>query len=316
LRAEILSGKTTRERKLVVCSGSGGLVPEERVELLAVLAGDADQAIAERAANALLAQPAEAYLAALARPDVALPLLRYSAEQLAEKPGISDALAKNPACPPELLVGVAAQLSPAGVEALIGDLDRLSSAPELPAALAACPALTAEQQQFLQEVQKGPAVDAGMDEAVAASIPDPHKRLTLLQRLARMRVVERMQMALKGGREERMVLIRDPSKVVQRAVMQSPRLTETEVEGYAAMTSLTDDILRLIAVNRVFLKNYSIVRNLVYNPKTPLDLSLHLLPRLIPQDLKILSMNRNIPETLRSTGMKLQRQRSETRKES
>jgi hypothetical protein len=96
--------------------------------------------------------------------------------------------------------------------------------------------------------------------------------------------------------------------------LQSPRLTDQDVEAFASMSTLTDEILRLIANNRKFRKNYVVVRNLLNNPKTPLDVSLHMLPMLNPMDLKKLATNKNIPETLRTTAAKLQRQRSETQK--
>ncbi len=115
---------------------------------------------------------------------------------------------------------------------------------------------------------------------------------------------------MKGGSEARRTLIRDNNKVVQRAVLQSPRLTEQEVEAFASMTNLTDEILRLIGKNRNFRKNYNVVRNLLNNGKAPLDITLGLLPMLNATDLKKLGMNKNIPETLRSTAVKLMRQRS------
>jgi hypothetical protein len=111
-----------------------------------------------------------------------------------------------------------------------------------------------------------------------------------------------------------MLLIRDPNKIVQRGVLQSPRLTDLEVENFASMTNVSQEVLRLIANNRVFMKNYTVARNLTKNPKAPLDVTLHLLPRLTPLDLKHLTSNKNIPETLRSTAIKLQRQRSTARK--
>jgi hypothetical protein len=80
------------------------------------------------------------------------------------------------------------------------------------------------------------------------------------------------------------------------------------------MTNLTDEILRLIGKSRSFRKNYSVVRNLLNNGKAPLDVSMNLLPMLNPMDLKRLTMNKNVPETLRTTAVKLQRQRAETKK--
>src|SRR5437879_3944530 len=151
-------------------------------------------------------------------------------------------------------------------------------------------------------------------EAAAEAEPDTHRRQTLLQQIAKMNVSQRVQFAVKGGSEARRTLIRDSNKVVQRAVLQSPRLTDQEVEAFAAMANLTDEILRLIAANRVFRKNYTVVRNLVNNAKLPLDVSLHLLPMINAVDLKKLSMNKNVPETLRTSALKLQRQRAEFKK--
>jgi hypothetical protein len=110
-----------------------------------------------------------------------------------------------------------------------------------------------------------------------------------------------------------MALIRDSCKVVQRAVLQSARLTDREVEGFAAMASLTDDILRLIGSNRKFRKNYTIVKNLMFNPKTPVDLTLHMLPGINAMDLKNLSTNKNVPETLRTSANRLVQQRNKAR---
>src|SRR5258706_2118551 len=109
-------------------------------------------------------------------------------------------------------------------------------------------------------------------------------------------------------------MIRENNKFVERAVLQSPRLTDQEVEAFAGMTSLTDEILRLIAGNRVFRKNYSVVRNLINNPKTPLDVTMHMLPMLNVVDLKRLTSNKNVPETLRTTAIKLQKTRAELHK--
>jgi len=122
-----------------------------------------------------------------------------------------------------------------------------------------------------------------------------------------------VQFAVKGGYEARRTLIRDTNKVVQRAVLQSPRLTDQEVEAFASMSNLTDEILRLIAANRVFRKNYVVVRNLINNPKVPLDVSLHLLPMINAVDLKKLTMNKNVPETLRTSATKLQKQRADNK---
>jgi len=276
-----------------------------------VLAEDGDELVRERAGSALLSQPLAALASALEGDAPAAALFRHCGQHLIEKPEIALALAKHWRCPPQLLPAAARRLSFSGVQELLADLGRLSSRPDLASALSHSATLTSEQREELRELlEKNTAPESAFAEAAASAEPNPEKRITLLQRLSRMRVVERVQLALKGNREERLALIRDPCKVVQRAVLQSPRLSEREVENYSAMANLSEDVLRLIARSRVLVSNPIIVRNLMNNPKTPLDISLHFLPNATGPDLKALALNRNIPETLRSLAIRLQRQRS------
>jgi len=276
-----------------------------------VLAEDGDELVRERAGSALLSQSLAALASALEGDAPAAALFRYCGQHLIEKPEIAFALAKHWRCPPQLLPAAARRLSTSAVQELLADLGRLSSRPDLASALLHSANLTADQRGELQELLgKDTAPESAFAQAAAEAEPNPEKRVTLLQRLGRMRVVERVQLALKGNREERIALIRDPCKVVQRAVLQSPRLSEREVETFATMASLSDEVLRLIARNRVFVGNPIIVRNLMNNPKTPLDITLHFLPNATGQDLKALTLNRNLPETLRTAAIRLQRQRS------
>ncbi len=217
-------------------------------------------------------------------------------------------------CPQGILIGAAKRLPTAAVQEKLGNLENLSTAPALLAALLHSTSLTAGQREQLQELLRETAepVEA-FAQAAAEAEPDPAKRTTLLQRLAQMRVVQRVQLALKGNRGERLALIRDPCKVVQRAVLQSARITEREVEGFSAMASLSDEVLRLIAMNRKFRRNYTVVKNLINNSKTPLDVSLHLLPGITASDLKTLMVNKNISDTLRAAAVRLSRQLNEAR---
>jgi hypothetical protein len=279
------------------------------VGLLAELASDPDAAIAERAQNALLTQPVEPFIAALGRADATSRLFAYCADNLGEKPGIADALAKNAACPISYVARVAQYLTAAGIQGLLDDLERFVSDPQLVIAVAGSAAPNAEQRAMLNEMERGAMAIHEIEAAAAEIEPDPVKRETLMQKVTHMNVVQRLTLALKGGRSERMLLIRDPNKLVQRCVMQSPRLTETEVESFAAMSNLSSEVLRTISLTRIFMKNYSVVKNLVNNPKTPLDVSLHLFPRLHATDLMKLTTNKNVNDTLRSAAIKLHRKR-------
>ncbi|MGH9734738.1 MAG: hypothetical protein ACRD8A_09140 [Candidatus Acidiferrales bacterium] len=284
------------------------LPPEERVELLAILAADTDANLAERAKNAALAQPLLSFVTAISRPEADPRLFVYCAANLAEKPGIADAMAKNPNCPSSLLVAAASHLTSEGIQALLDNLAWVEHSPQLVHALHKSTATTSVQREMLDDMIKGALSDKEI-EAATDGEADPTKRKTLMQKLAFMNVVQRLTLARKGGREERMLLIRDPNKLVQKSVLQSPRLTDTEVESFAGMANLSVDVLRSISLNRLFLKNYAVARNLVFNPKTPLDISLHLFSRLTITDLVKLAANKNVPDTVRSMAQKLHRKR-------
>ena len=122
--------------------------------------------------------------------------------------------------------------------------------------------------------------------------------------LSTLPIVERMKLAMKGTREQRAQLIRDSNRLVASAVLTSPKLTETEVESFAKMANVTEEVLRVIAANRTWTKNYGVVLGLAKNPKTPAGISMQLLQRLNEKDTKMLSVDRNVPEVLRLAARK------------
>jgi len=132
----------------------------------------------------------------------------------------------------------------------------------------------------------------------------PEEKTSTVQKIAGMSVAQRMALAMKGTREERSILIRDPNKIVGVAVLSSPKLTETEVAAIARMASINDELLRMIANTRAWIKSYDVVLGLVKNAKTPLAISMNLLSRLNERDLRMLSQDRNIPDVLRITARK------------
>ena len=127
---------------------------------------------------------------------------------------------------------------------------------------------------------------------------------TALQRLANMNVPQKVQRATKGSREERAILIRDPNKLIAMAVLSSPKLTVSEIEGFARAGNLAEDCLRVIAMTRAWMKNYNVVAALTRNPKTPVAISMNLLSRLTEKDLRTLSTDRNVADVLRITARK------------
>lgn len=308
--------RAPRERKIAVCTTGAHVPPVDRVEILAVLTHDPDEMISSRAQEALLSVSPDVFAEALKR-ETALPaLFAYAAKNLGQNATVVEAMLANRSCPGNALAVLAPNFSPAQIHTLIEELDRISASPALLSALEHSASLTADQKNTLHELRSTalPTDEKALADAAAEAEPDTARRQTLLQQIARMTVSQRVQFAMKGGSDARRTLIRDGNKVVQRAVLQSPRLTDQEIEAFAQMANLTDEILRLIANNRAFRKNYVVVRNLMNNAKTPLDVSLHMLPLLNPADLKKLSINKNVPETLRSSAAKLMHIRAEQKR--
>ena len=116
---------------------------------------------------------------------------------------------------------------------------------------------------------------------------------------------QRIKLGFIGNKEERAILIRDTAKLVQNAVLQSPKLSDPEVELFAGSKNLQENVFREIARQRRFLKLYPVVRNLVNNPRCPLDISLTLVKTLMVYDLKSLRFNKNVPDTIRKVAAKL-----------
>ena len=131
------------------------------------------------------------------------------------------------------------------------------------------------------------------------------ERISLIRRLMFMTVKDRVKFALKGDREARGILIRDSNRVVATAVIHNPRINEKEIENIASMRTVSDEVLRLIGMNRAWTRSYPIIHNLARNPRTPMATAIQILPRIQMKDLQTLSENRNISEGVRRQAYRL-----------
>jgi hypothetical protein len=184
--------------------------------------------------------------------------------------------------------------------------------------------------------ETGPQVDAATDSAGAGATAKPaavatakpasaaharkqislsheERRDSALQRISKLDIKSRIALAMRGSKEDRSILIRDSTKLVAVAVLDSPKVSETEVENFASQKNVLDSVLRAIPLKRKFAKSYTIMRNLVYNPRTPIDASLPLVKGLLAHDLKNLAENKDVSDTIRKVAMRLYRQRLEKR---
>jgi len=175
-----------------------------------------------------------------------------------------------------------------------------------------------EDEENLEEVARLLDVDVG--ELLSASeilgaeeleaSDDPEIR-DAYQRIITLNGAQKAILAMKGGREERIILVRDTNKVVAMGVLKNPRITDTEIEAIAKMRNVTDEVLRMLGNTREWVKSYSVVHSLVGNPRTPQAVSVNFISRLHTKDLKQLATSREVPELIRRMAKKTVDQRSQ-----
>ena len=263
------------------CRGELPVSLQERIEILVVLAAGGEEETQSTALHTLHSWPPEELQQVLQDPATPVAVLDFVAKNLApDRKDLGDALLRNPSLPDLLR------------EWLVDALTLIAEAE------------SSESSENTPHPPAGESEDSSGEEG-------KQKPITVLQKTQRMTVVQRVKAALTGSQEERMILVRDSNRLVARAVMQSPKLSEHEVETYASMKDICEEALRLIALNRKFMRLYVVVRALVNNPRTPIDMSLHLVPRINDTDLKLLALNRNVPDTIRHTAEKIMQRKKD-----
>ncbi len=173
--------------------------------------------------------------------------------------------------------------------------------------------------------EPGPSIEEALEQlkAIGASLPasddlvvpgDPDEEVareaeqigkSAFARLLTLNTHQKIMRALKGNREERSILINSRNRLVVRAVLASPKLSDLEVERFAASKSVSDEVIRTIASNPRWLRRYPVILALAGNPKTPTRVALNLLPRLNIRDLKRLARDRNVAGPIRTTAGRL-----------
>lgn len=275
-------GDVPREMRLLAARGLLTSVGVDRLALLAFTTSDADVEVAALARATVAAIPAAVLTEFLSRDGMPTELRAFFADPRETLPATSgpDVVAASPAVAP----------APSGLT------DDGDSTP-----------IAAEPSDAPSD-----AVVAAVDEA-AATLEQDGDEEQVHQLLTSLPVPDKIKLATLGRREQRAILIRDPNRIVATAVLASPKLTETEVEMFARMQNVSEEVLRIIGMSRVWVKSYNIVAALVKNPRTPTAVSLPLLSRLQERDVKGLTVNRNLPESVRLAAKKFMAVQQERR---
>lgn len=330
-------GSVPRDLRLMAAQGLLPLKPVDFTELLHHLLSDSDASIRETAGATLGGIPEGEMLALLKDRETPTGVLAWGLTNRTEKE-LREAALQNPSTPDEAIEAMAAELPENLAELVVINQVRLLRRTTLLVALEGNPDLSADQRRRLRELRESfhigekpveaPPPPPPPEEAAPPEEEEPvpegemlseeeamvryltaeerqhEEKVSALQRVFRLNTAEKVITALKGSREERAILVRDPNRIVSSAVLGSPRLTEPEIESFAGMKSVSSEVLRAIGANKDWTKRYGVVSSLVRNPRTPLSISLTMVPRLNPRDLKSISVDRNVPEVIRKHAVK------------
>jgi hypothetical protein len=193
----------------------------------------------------------------------------------------------------------------------IGGMDE-ELTPQVPVALPAPAPAQAETATVASSTAQGAAAAIRKAPVKKVYLSAEEQRGSALQKISKLDIKGRIQLAMKGSKEERSILVRDGTKVVSLAVLESPKITDSEVEKFAGQKNVLEAVLRGISMKRRFIKQYPVLRNLTFNPRTPIDVSLGLIKHLLTPDLRNLTGNKDVSDTVRKLAMRMFRQKLET----
>jgi hypothetical protein len=313
------------EARQMAARGALPLEPIELATVLFVLANDPEPSVKDRARQSLEGLPDHVLSTVLSGP--AHPaLLSYLARVHREDEKRCEALALNPATDDQTIAWLATLPHSRVVDIISQNQARMMRAEEIVDALGANPLtgravierilsfLGVEEREIVEEeVLDEAEAEAAVLELLGSDMADVAKLLaqesdpdleddetetSLYAAVQKMTVMQKIKLARVGGKEARALLIKDRNSIVASSVLNSPKLTETEVIGFAQNRSIGEELLRIISTNREWTKNYQIKLALVTNPKTPQPQAIKFINYLQDRDLRSLMKSKDVSSNI------------------
>jgi len=330
--SSIRDGTAPKALRLIAARGLMPIPPSQMLDLVVCLLKDGEPEVASEA-DLTLSSWTQSEICAILQSRDCKPLLldHFSSPEYASE--VLETVILNPKTPGTAIARLAPKVSASLLELILINRIRLLEFPEILENVKCNPSSSPQTRRLVQEIESEffsnkearppvktrseepePDLDASIIQA-SEDVPedlsleglplDPAEReVAILQRLAKMTPTQKMRYGMFGTREVRAILVRDINKTVAKSVLQSPKLTESEVSTFAAMRNVSEDILREIGSSRTMTRSYSVIQNLINNPKTPPHISQRMLPRLTTKDLQLVSKNRGVPESVRKSAQR------------
>ena len=314
------------EVRRMAARGALPLEPLELATVLLVLANDPDAAVKDTARKSLEQLP-EPVLGTVLRAPAHPALLSLLAQLHKGNEAYCEAIALNPATDDATIAWLATLPHTRVVDIISQNQERMMRHEEIVDALGANPLTgrsvierilsflgledreAAQEEDALSEDDAEQAVLEMLGEDMGEiarlltaeggkDIEDEELESSLFAAVQKMSVMQKIKLARVGGKEARALLIKDRNRIVSSSVLASPKITETEVVSFAQSRSIGDDLLRVIANNREWTKNYQIKVALASNPKTPQPQAIKFLNYLQERDLRNLMKSKDVPSNI------------------
>ncbi len=324
----VVSPKTSLEIRLCAARGEAELIPGDKLTAVILLTRDTDTEVKHAAIKTLKNFPPIELISAIeARLDPAI--LNTIARVYKENPIVLERLIANPCTSNDTVAIMAESASAFLAELIAGQTERLRDSKDIAIALAANPEVLEDLLERLIEASEPKAEDT--EETGGASETKTTDEINqtnededntddstneefgeieeaepenLFQMVSRMTVADKMKLALKGNNEARGLLIKDSNKIVSSSVLKNPKITDEEVIRLTASNGTPEDLLRIVARGKEWMKSSQIKKNLVTNPKTPLAISMKLVRSLDKKSLEKIGKSKNIPNALATEARK------------
>jgi len=322
--ARIVKPGAPRDVQLAAARGALPLAGKDLLTVLLFLCSSQDAEIKKTAVACLYELPTSILVSVMQDATLHPQLLELLVRARSGDAELMSVVIMHPAVSQETLLSLACKAPSEILESLAGHENLLSRNPALVEAIIANPAaekslkykLGWREPESSEEADSQPesTTDAGedvdMEEGRSQSELDflmeeaEQGNLSKYQIALQLKVAEKIKMALTGDKEWRSILIKEANKLVQAAVMKNPRITDGEVLMVANNRTSSDEVIRIILLNKDWLKNYEIRKALVTHPKTPLPKALRFVNGLTMKDIKNLARSRQVSNIIATAARK------------
>jgi len=332
ISARVLEGQAPPAVRAAAARGALPLARATLARLQVFLLKDPEPEVAAAAESSLKALDGPSLIEILGDPGCTVEVLSYFARRAARDQALAERVVFHPVVPLDALVLLAASGTADVIDLVLTNEQLVLARPAVIDAVLGNPALRPDQRGRLLEVleriakRKDREPDAIADPE-AASLEEAARLLdvdvgellstseilggeefatsddqvvrTTYAKILLLNTAQKAILAMKGGREERLILVRDSNRSVALAVLRNGRITDQEIESMARMRNVVEEVLRQIGGNREWTKNYAVIVSLVTNPRTPPGVTTNFVSRLTNNDLKLITKNRDVPELIR-----------------